>query len=168
MICELAKQEHCNAIVIGCRRSGTSSLGPTVDYVLRKAPCPVVLASGKQRKECFDSVASLGQQLQVTKTSMNSEQRFRRISCPAICSPPVVSERVGFGEAIGEARENQPGLMLEKTDRGTKDFLQLPATQRRHSLVPNAFQHLILQAIGQKELSRKKAERTGEIRNTKC
>lgn len=180
MICELAEHEHCTAIVVGCRRCGTSNLGPTVDYVLRRASCSVVLASGKQRRESFDSVASLGQfqamksprdsvadlgqQFQAMKTSKNSEERFRRISCPAKCSPPIIPEEVGFGkEAAGGARESKSDSMLEKTEGGAKDVLQLPK-QRRHSVVVNAFHQL--QASGRKMLIRKRSETIDDSEET--
>lgn len=168
MLCDLAEQESCAVIVVGCRRSGTASLGPTVDYVLRKASCPVILASGKQRRESFDLVAGLGQ-FQLMKPSPSKDPRFRRISCPARCNTPLGPEAGEDGGAVGGETEDKVESMLErKGGSGAKEGLMPPARQRRHSTVVNVFQQLTLQGSGRKKLIPKKPEENEETENTKC
>jgi hypothetical protein len=53
IICQVAKEDKCSLIVIGCRdaipggSSRTRKYSETVDYVLKKADCPVVVARRK-------------------------------------------------------------------------------------------------------------------------
>jgi len=50
IICQVAKEDKCSLIVIGCRDAEPGKLrryGETVDYVMKKADCPVVLARRK-------------------------------------------------------------------------------------------------------------------------
>lgn len=144
IICELAEKEKCSLIVVGSVRNEKGALGPTVDYVMHKAPCPVSIVPSLELE------ASLTESTPrpvgfpppaLTKTSPHgsADPRARRISCPVIQSPPIfpdgaaaapfgrterfgVPAAVGGGESLAALKRRRhsalPGAILQHVERG--------------------------------------------------
>jgi nucleotide-binding universal stress UspA family protein len=148
ILCEVAKEDKCSMIVIGTPKDTmlsspvAHSLGNVIEYILKKADCPVVVYRHEAVVDLSVHHFMFNPDYRMSRAvaQQSREDRRRKISAPVMMtSPPPSYDLLRFTDGQAGSSQSQAGR-FERVDS------EIPPKPRRHSNIINPFLQLKLKS----------------------
>jgi hypothetical protein len=142
ILCKIAAEEQCFMIIVGTPyksrlfKDDEVELGSAINYLLKNAHCPVVVARQPYKEQPRSRLVSFDGE-HPTVSQLKIDNKLRKISCPSLASPPPSYEEFSLQVALN--KEEQMSASVKK---------QLKI--RRHSNIINPILQLIQRASDRK------------------